>query len=120
MGNVSIIKAVMLNGEEMNKVDKYLCTQGKENISLRDVDDGTVLTPVGYVYFTDTRNEEVSEVLAILCDDGGIYTTVSATFRRSFDSIVEIMGEDKFSIKKLSGTTKNNREYIDCGLVVER
>lgn len=120
MGIVKIEKAQMLNGEEMSKVDKYLCTQGKENTSFRDLPDGTILCPVGYVIFTDTRDDKTSDVLAVLCDDGAIFTTISATFMRSFESIVELMEDEPFHIKKLSGTTKNNREYVDCSLVVDR
>lgn len=42
--------------------------------------------------------------------------TISQTFIKSFLEIVEIMGNDKFSIIITGGKSKNGREYVNCEL----
>lgn len=119
MGRVQINNEVSFTGEALTKVQKYFMTQGKETVSIKDMDDGEVITPVGYVEFIDIKDDGTeSEVFAIINEENKVYATVSKTFANSFKSIADIMDGDKFMIKKISGTTKAGRDYVDCELVI--
>ena len=118
MSKVSEINAVSLKGEPLTKKEIYYATQGKENVQINSLPDGHIITPVGYVEFVDTNNNgDEKEVFSIVDKDGTVYSTISNTFKDSFITIKELMDPDPFQIKKLSGTSKNGRPYVDCELV---
>lgn len=119
MGKIQINNEVAIKGEELTKIQKYFMTQGKETISIKDMNDGEIIDPVGYVEFLDIKDDGAeSEVFAIIDENNAVYATVSKTFANSFKSIADLMGSDPFVVKKISGTTKSGREYVDCELVV--
>ena len=118
MSKVSEINAVSFTKEPLTKKQIYFATQGKENVSINELEDGFEITPVGYVEFVDTNNAgDEREVFTVIADDGQCYSTISKTFRESFLTIRDIMEGEQFSIKKLSGKTKAGRDYIDCELL---
>ena len=55
------------------------------------------------------------ELLSILSGDF-VVTAQSATLKRSFFEILEIVGNRNFSIKFTDGKTKSDRRYMDCEL----
>ena len=118
MGKVKITNEVSLNGQELTKKQRYYATMGKETISIKDMPDGEKISPIAYVEFEDVKDDGTeSEIFAIIDADNKVYATVSNTFRTSFKNIVEVMEGDPFEIKKISGTTKAGRDYIDCELL---
>ena len=50
--------------------------------------------------------------------DRNVYSCQSKTFRESFIQIYNLMDGEPFAVKKISGKTKNNRDYINCTLWV--
>ena len=62
----------------------------------------------------DPNTGEEREVLVIEAQDGEIFATVSATFRREFAEIVKFFGEDVGAIIVLGGKSKAGRNYITC------
>ena len=119
MGKVQINNEVSFTGEALTKIQKYFMTQGKETISIKDMGDGETIDPVGYVEFIDIKDDGTeNEVFSIIDATNTVYATVSKTFANSFKSISDIMDGEKFTVKKISGTTKNGREYVDCELVI--
>ena len=113
---------VLGTSRELTKVEQYKMTLGREITVLKDVPDGTMIDVDAFCEYIDVKDDG-SEVtlLSILDKDGQVYSCQSATFRRSFSDICDIMvnenGFDNFSIKKLSGVTKAGRPFIDCALV---
>lgn len=107
---------------ELTKVEQYKMTLGREITVLKDVPDGTMIDVDAFCEYIDVK-EDGSEVelLSILDKDGQVYSCQSATFRRSFSDICDIMIDENsladFSIKKLSGVTKAGRPFIDCALL---
>lgn len=71
-----------------------------------------------WALFKDGDGERAREVLAIQSDDGAIYRTISATFKKSFINIVDNFAEYPL-VAVVHGTSKNGRDYIDCVLVGE-
>lgn len=106
---------------ELTKVERYRLTLSPEIKTVQDLEDGSIIHVVAYCEFNDVNEEtgEVANLLGILDKDGSSYVTQSATFKRSFSDIADIFaddGETEFSIKKISGTTKANRPYVNCVL----
>lgn len=113
-----MVEILRKSSEDMTKKDIYNMTRGAEIVSIKDVDDGTVITPAHHILFNDVKEDtgDISEILAIMDTDGTVYCTQSATFKGSFAEINTLMDGDDYSIKKLSGTTKAGRPYVNCTL----
>lgn len=109
---------IINSSREFNKVENYKLTMSPEIKVLKDVEDGTIIGVNGWLIFEEAKatTGEITEILSILSDDGTVYSCQSATFKGSFLDISDIMGDDKYSIKKISGVTKAGRPYIDCVL----
>lgn len=113
---------VLETSRELTKVEQYKMTLGREITVLKDVPDGTMIEVNAYCKYIDVKDDgKEIELLSILDNDGQVYSCQSATFRNSFADICDIMMDDGkldgFSIKKISGTTKAGRPFIDCALV---
>lgn len=106
--------------KEFTEVEEYLMTLDKSITSLKDVEDNTSIPVAGYLTFTDEKsNGEDVEILSIITPDKEVFSSQSATFKRSFHDISNILHGKPFSVIKLSGTTKAGRPYIDCALDVK-
>ena len=55
-------------------------------------------------------------VLSIVDTSGVKYSTISATFQRAFEDIVEMMGDTPFAVLFMQGTTKNGKSFVTCEL----
>lgn len=103
---------------ESNKKELYILTKGVTK-SVQKLDDNelSVAHPVrGYVLYTEENARmELVEVLAIKTD-GFVLSTISATFKKEFFDIVDIMGEEPFSIRVIKGQTRGGRTFYTCAL----
>lgn len=106
--------------EIMDKKTLYSLTRG-QSMSVKDVDDRTVITPAAFVVYEDTdKDGKMNEVLAIRDKESGeVFTTISPTFKRDFFDIVDFMGEDDYSIRTVHGTTKAGRDFVTCTMVCD-
>lgn len=104
---------------ELTKKEIYAMTKSPEMVTLKNVDDNTLIEVDAYLRFADVKEStgEVVDLLSILDKDGTVYCCQSDTFKREFEDICDIMEGEPFSIKKLSGTTKSGRGFITCSLV---
>lgn len=114
--------AITINTQsrDFTEIEQYLMILDKGIKSLKDVEDNTSIAVAGYLTFTDEKeNGDNIDILSIITPDNEVFSCQSATFKRSFDNITNIMHDKQFSVIKLSGTTKNGRPYIDCALDVK-
>ena len=114
--------AITINTQsrDFTEVEQYLMTLDKGIKSFKDVEDNTIIPVAGYLTFTDEKeNGDSVDILSLITPDNEVFTCQSATFKRSFDNITNIMHGKQFSVIKISGTTKNGRSYIDCALDVK-
>lgn len=114
--------AITINtqSKDFTEVEQYLMTLDRNIKSLKDVDDNTSISVAGYLTFTDEKeNGDSVDILSIITPDNEVFSCQSATFKRGFDNIVNIMHDKSFSVIKLSGVTKAGRPYIDCALDVK-
>lgn len=110
---------IITASREFSKVEVYKMTQDKGAVSVKDVPDGTILPVSGYLLYEDVDHKgENHELLSVLGEDGTVWTCQSATFKRSFTQIANLFEDEPFSIKKMSGVTKANKDYVDCCLVM--
>lgn len=106
--------------KDFTEVEQYLMTLDRGIQSLKDVEDNTSISVAGYLTFTDEKeNGDSVDILSIITPDNEVFSCQSATFKRSFGNITNIMHSKPFSIVKVSGTTKAGRPYIDCTLDVK-
>lgn len=104
---------------DFTEVEQYLMTIDRGIVSLKDVEDNTPISVAGYLTFTDEKeNGDAVDILSIITPDNEVFSCQSATFKRSFDNIANIMQDKAFSVIKVSGTTKAGRSFIDCSLDV--
>lgn len=89
--------------------------KSQEVTLIKDLEDGETITPVYYAEYLDTDKDV--EVLSIVDAEENVYSTISETFKRNFWDIVDIFGDEEFTIKKISGTTKSGRPFVNCDLV---
>lgn len=115
----------MINIKEMSRefseVEQYLMTIAPSIVSVKDVEDGEHITVDGTLIFEDIKEStgDVVEVMSIITPEKQVYSFQSATFKRSINDISNIMKGKSFTVIKISGTTKSNRDYINCILDVE-
>lgn len=109
---------------ESNPMTLYAMTKSPEIISVSKLADSDVLEVHKWLFYDDLNSkEETVNLLSFQDENGCVYATQSDTFKGSFDEILDIIldsgGNDRtvFTIKKISGTAKSGREYINCVLV---
>lgn len=114
--------AITINtqSKDFTEVEQYLMTLDKGIKSLKNVEDNTSIAVAGYLSFTDEKeNGDSIDILSIITPDNEVFSCQSATFKRSFDNIANIMHGKQFSIIKISGETKAGRPYINCALDIK-
>lgn len=79
----------------------------------------SVLEVSAWILYTDIDNRtgEEHEILTIMTNDGEMFGTVSATFRREFADIVAFFGNDVGMIQVIGGKSKAGRDFITCSVV---
>lgn len=106
--------------EEGAKKEVYMMTKSPKIEKISDIPDNTVLKLKAVAFFTDINedSEKESNITSVMTESGEVYATNSATFTRELKDILGIMGtsEINFSIEKLSGISKNGREFVTCSL----
>lgn len=117
------MKFIKTSIDTMDKKQVYRLTKG-DSTKVQDLPKGDSFPVDAYALFeeekTRKKNDGSSEtytetVLAIVSGNMKI-GTISQTFIRSFLEIVDIMGDEKFSIIVTGGKSKSGREYVNCEL----
>lgn len=106
--------------KEFTAVDKYLMTISPEIETIKNLPDGTVLNVDGYILFDDIKDTgESLEIMSLITTDKKVFSTQSVTFKRAIKDIFSVMGEYPFPVKKISGTTKAGRPFVNGVLAYE-
>lgn len=104
--------------KELNKKEQYKMTKDAGIKKMKDY-VGSSIDVYAFCIYTDFNskdNKEV-EVLSVMDADGSVYATNSATFKKDFLDIADLMEGEDFSIGVTSGTSKKGREFITCTLL---
>ena len=85
--------------------------------AIKELNNGDIVRVVGYCEYEDVNAKgESYNILCIMDENGSTFSTISATFRDSFDDIVSLMDGEEFAITVVKGTSKAGREYVNCEL----
>lgn len=117
------MKFIRTNIDESNKKEVYKLTKG-ESLKVKDMERGTSFPVEKYAVYEETKTrkkndgsvEEYTETVLTFISGNMKLGTISATFIKAFLEIVDIMGDDPFSIIITGGKSKNGREYVNCEL----
>lgn len=111
----------IISNQEYNEIEKYLMTISPAIESMKNVPDNSKIQVKKHMIFQDVKENtgETVEILSILTPDNKVYSAQSTTVKRSFNDILNIMGDKPFTIIKTSGKTKAGRDFINCILDVE-
>ena len=105
------------SSENLDKRSLYIHTRG-ESISLKDVEDGTIIDPLEIVVYEDENDRgEVNTITSVIDVDGIHFATNSRFFREELANILNLMAPDPFKIKVLKNVSKNGRTFVTCTLV---
>lgn len=104
------------SSDNLDKRSLYIHTRGS-SISLKDVDDGTVLDPLEIVVYEDENSKgELQTITSVITVDGKHYATNSRFFREELGSIFNIMAPDPFKIIVRKNISKAGRTFVTCEL----
>lgn len=105
--------------KEFTAIEKYLMTTAPTIKTVKTLQDGDVINVAGYLEFIDEKDDGTSaELMSIITTDNAVYSTQSATFKRSIKDIESIM-QFPFPVKKISGQSKAGRNFVDCVLDID-
>ena len=105
--------------KEFTAIEKYLMTTAPTIKSVKSLQDGDVINVAGYLEFVDEKDDGTStEIMSIITTDNAVYSTQSATFKRSIKDI-EVIMQFPFPVKKISGQSKAGRNFVDCVLDID-
>lgn len=115
---------IIKSSKNLDMMEMYQMTKSPEIVTVRKLADGEMITVVAWLFYTDDNSKgESIDLLSMKTDDGQVYVCQSDTFKSSFEDILllkEQMGlpsDSPTTIKKISGTAKSGREYINCVLI---
>lgn len=104
------------SSESLDKRSLYIHTRASA-ISIKDVDDGTVLDPLEIVVYSDTNSKDEEVIItSIITTDGKHYATNSRFFREELGVIWELMKPDPFKLVVRKSKSKNGRTFVTCEL----
>lgn len=104
------------SSDNLDKRSLYIHTRGS-SISLKDVDDGTVLDPLEIVVYEDENSKgDLQTITSVITVDGKHYATNSRFFREELGNIFNIMAPDPFKIIVRKNISKAGRTFVTCEL----
>ena len=110
------MEIIRSNIDAQDKREIYRMTKG-ESLKVSEMEKGVTFPVDKWAIYRETKLDtkgEEKEVTILSVVSGGLkFSTNSATFIRSFEEIVDIMGSEPFAIILRSGTTKAGRTYQD-------
>lgn len=107
---------ILKSSDGLTKKEIYDLTRSPKIRKMSDA-VGSVLPVTAYVIYLDEKNDgDAVQILSIRVDDGSVYATNSQTANTEFENILDIMGQDPFSVEVIKGISKAGREYITLAL----
>lgn len=101
--------------ESMDARTAYKLMKSPEVKKMSEAED-SILEVAAWLKYSDVNSKtgEIMEILSVVTEDGEMFGTVSNTFKKEFDDIVEFFGPAVGAIKVVSGQSRAGRKYITC------
>lgn len=108
---------IIKSNKELTKRESYKLTLDPSIKKMKDF-IGVQIDVAAYCLYKDVyKDGKEVEVLSIMDKDGSVCATNSATFKRDFMNIVDLMDGEDYKIEVISGQSKSGREFVTCSLV---
>lgn len=76
---------------------------------------GSKVEVTSWVIYEDQKDDgSDTTITAILDADGEAHATNSRVFRKDFENIIDIFGDDFGSLEVVGGISKAGRDYVTC------
>ena len=115
---------IIKSSEDLDIYSEYDLIESPAITSLKNVENKELICVGAWVkYLTvDNNGNEITCISVQDANTGETYSGQSATFRESFDDIVDRVSDmeevpDMFFIEVLHRTSKSGRDYLICALV---
>ena len=105
--------------ENLTMKQAYSLTRNPESRPMKTLEGATFNIEAFALYEDVNAKGDEQEVLAVLTSEGDTFSTISATFKRDFEAIVDMAnqyGADLagIDIEVIGGESKQGRHYIGC------
>jgi hypothetical protein len=115
-----IMEIIRGNIDTNNKYEVYKLTKSAGEM-VQNAPDGISIPVASWLLYNDPKEgkdgtKKDNIILSFVDNDGVKYSTVSATFQREFNDIVELMGSTPFALLIKHGTTKAGKPFVTCEL----
>lgn len=106
---------LLKTNRELTKQEIYFLTKAQDTQKMTEAADQTVELQCWAIYKDHNADGEEVELFAMRTVEGESYATNSATFIAAFRDILDVFDpEEVTKLKIMTGTSKNNRQYITC------
>ena len=106
---------IIVTNKELTKQEMYFLTKAQDVMKMKDAVDSIVELSAWVIYTDVNADGEEVELFSMRTVDGETYATNSATFIRAFRDILDIFAPEEITkLKIMSGTSKNNRQFVTC------
>ena len=115
---------ILKSSKDLTPMEVYQMTKSPEITTAKNLADGEIITVQCWCFYSDVNSKgEPIELLSMMDENNQVYAVQSDTFKQSFEDCLDIQREcgiessKPLTIKKITGTAKSGREYINCVLV---
>ena len=106
---------LIITNKELTKQEIYFLTKAQDVMKMKDAVDSTVELAAWAIYTDTNADGQEVELFSMRTVDGETYATNSETFIRAFRDILDIFAPEEITkLKIMSGTSKNNRQFVTC------
>lgn len=105
--------------ENLTMKQAYSLTSNPDSRPMKTL-EGATFNIDAYALYEDINSKgETQEVLAVLTSEGDTFSTISSTYKRDFEAIVDVVnqyGADlaTVEVEVIGGESKQGRHYIGC------
>lgn len=117
------MKIIKSYPENLTMKQAYSLTRNPDSRPMKTLEGATFNIEAYALYEDANAKGDEQEVLAVLTsDEGDIFSTISATFKRDFNAIVEMVNQygadlTTVDIEVIGGESKQGRHYIGCKMI---
>lgn len=105
--------------ENLSMKQAYNLTRNPDSRPMKTLEGATFNIEAYALYEDENAKGETQEVLAVLTSEGDTFSTISSTFKRDFEAIIDVAsqyGADlaTVDVEVIGGESKQGRHYIGC------
>ena len=105
--------------ENLTMKQAYSLTCNPDSRPMKTLEGATFNIEAYALYEDENAKGETQEVLAVLTSEGDTFSTISGTFKRDFEAIVDVVNQYSadlatVDIEVIGGESKQGRHYIGC------